>query len=131
LGKSMIEGFRNTKNITIGFFLGIKGMITREVSADEIAGPVGIMQYAATFARSSFMDFISFFAAISVCLGVINLVPFPALDGSQILFFLWEGITRRPLNPERQTLINYVGLCILLGLILLVTFRDIRLWIGF
>lgn len=110
--------------------LGFKKMIAREVPADDIAGPIGIVHYASTFARSGLMDFINFFVVISVCLAVINLVPFPALDGAHIMFFLWEGITRRPLNPQRQATISYVGLCILFGLIILVTFKDLRLLFG-
>ena len=123
-------GFDRSGKLFTGFFAGIRMLITREVSTDEIAGPVGIMQYASTFARNGLMDFISFFAFISICLPVINLVPFPALDGAHIVFFLWEGLTGRPLNPERQSLINYVGFCILIGLVIIVTFRDLRLLLG-
>jgi regulator of sigma E protease len=131
LGEAVALGVESGGNLFTGFFKGIRQLVTREVSTDEIAGPVGIMQYASTFARNGLRDFISFFAFISLCLAIINLVPFPALDGAHIVFFLWEGVTGRPLNAERQNLINYVGFCILIGLIIIVTFRDLRLWIGF
>jgi membrane-associated protease RseP (regulator of RpoE activity) len=131
MGEAVTLGVESSGRLFTGFFKGIGQLISREVSTDEIAGPVGIMQYASTFARNGLRDFISFFAFISLCLAIINLVPFPALDGAHIVFFLWEGVTGRPLNPERQNLINYVGFCILIGLIIVVTFRDLRLWLGF
>ena len=131
LGQAVVLGFGHSGRLFKGFFEGIRMLFSREVSLDEISGPVGIMQYASTFAKNGFLDFVQFFAFISICLAVINLVPFPALDGAHIMFFLWEGISGRPLNPERQNLINYVGFCILIGLIIVVTFRDLRLWLGF
>jgi regulator of sigma E protease len=109
---------------------GIVGLIRMKVSADDVAGPVGIIQYAGVFARQGFSDLVHFFGVISVCLGVINLFPFPALDGSRIVFHTWEAVIRRPLDPRREGLIHTVGFAILISLILVVTYRDIRLIIG-
>ncbi|HOC91835.1 MAG TPA: RIP metalloprotease RseP [bacterium] len=109
---------------------GIVGLIRMKVSADDVAGPVGIIQYAGVFARQGFSDLVHFFGVISVCLGVINLFPFPALDGSRIVFHTWEAIIRRPLDSRREGLIHTVGFAILISLILVVTYRDIRIIIG-
>ena len=125
------RGAKQSVMVLGSFIMGLKMMINREVSSDEIAGPVGIVHYASTFARNGLMDFISFFAVISICLAVINLFPFPALDGSHIIVYLWEGITKRRVNADRQRLINTVGLYILLGLLVLITFKDLRMWLGF
>ncbi len=110
---------------------GIVGMIKRQESVEGVAGPIGIIQYATSFARQGIKDLINFFGFISIGLALMNLFPFPALDGSRILFHAWEAVIRRPLDPKREGLIHYIGFCALMGLILLVTLRDLRLWIGF
>jgi regulator of sigma E protease len=123
-------GSWRTVYIIVQTGVAIKMMVNREMTAEGLAGPVGIIQYASTFARSGIQEFIFFFAAISVTLAIVNLIPFPALDGSLIAFFLWEGITKRPMDPKKQGMIIYVGFCILIGLIILLTIRDARLWLG-
>lgn len=127
---ALSNGTKQSLAVFTGTINGIRQMISREVSAGSVSGPIGIIQYASTFARSGLREFISFFAIISVSLAFINLVPFPALDGSLILFFLWEGITRRPLDPRKQGAIIYVGFCVLIGMLILLTLRDLRMWLG-
>ena len=64
-------------------------------------------------------------AIISVNLGVVNLLPFPALDGGRILVLIIEAIRRKPLNPKVETAINAVGLVFLLLLMVLISFKDV------
>jgi len=113
--------------ITFGF---LWKMINREMSTEEVSGPVGIIRYAAAFAQKGMNDFIHFFGLISISLAIINLFPIPALDGSRILFHTWEAIIRKPLDPRREALIHYVGFCLLMALLLLITYRDIRKILG-
>lgn len=124
-------GMRQSVAITAAMYDGIMGMIRHEISADGVGGPVAIYQYATTFARQGLRELIGFFGMISITLALINLFPFPALDGSRIVFHAWEAVWRKPLDPKREGLIHYVGFCILIALIIFITFRDIRLWLGF
>jgi regulator of sigma E protease len=64
-------------------------------------------------------------ALISINLAVINLLPFPALDGGRLLFVLIESITGKPINPKLVSWINMIGFIILILLMLLVTYKDI------
>ncbi|MFA6451137.1 MAG: RIP metalloprotease RseP [bacterium] len=124
-------GSQDAYMMVVGTVKMLGAMITRKESADGVAGPVGIIQYAATFARQGLKDLIFLFGTISIGIGILNLFPFPALDGSRIVFHIWEAIIRKPLDPRREGMIHYVGFCILMALIVLVTFRDLRMWIGF
>ncbi len=67
---------------------------------------------------------------LSLNLGLINLFPFPALDGSRIVFILIELIIRRPIPPDKEGMVHYIGFIILIALILLITYNDIRRIIG-
>ena len=64
-------------------------------------------------------------ALISINLGIMNLLPFPALDGGRILLLLIEAIRRKPLNPKVEVILNGVGLIILMALMLIVTLKDV------
>ena len=66
-----------------------------------------------------------FFVVITINLGVFNLFPIPALDGGRLLFLLIEAVIRRPINKNVEGLIHLVGLVLMLGLIIVVTFNDI------
>jgi regulator of sigma E protease len=62
---------------------------------------------------------------LSLSLGLINILPFPALDGGRLFFLVLEGIRGRPVDPVREQMVHYVGLAILFGFIALVTFNDV------
>ncbi|NLG32316.1 MAG: RIP metalloprotease RseP, partial [Syntrophomonadaceae bacterium] len=68
---------------------------------------------------------LAFTAFLSINLGIINLLPIPALDGSRIVFALVEAIRRKPLEPEREGFIHWVGFLFLITLIIFVTYNDI------
>jgi regulator of sigma E protease len=69
-------------------------------------------------------------AVLSLNLGLFNLLPIPALDGSRIVFLLIEMIRRKPIPPEKEGFIHYIGFILLIGLILLVTYNDIMRFFG-
>lgn len=127
---SMTNGFRYSNLLVVAIFENIGSMFTGKVSSEEIAGPVGIAQIAAKYARKGAYEFIQFFGIISISLGVLNLFPFPALDGSRIVFHLWELIIRRQLDPRKEAFIHYVGFCCLIALLIFVTFKDVRMAFG-
>jgi regulator of sigma E protease len=131
LFKALWYGTQRSFGMVAMIYYSIVGMIRRDVSTDGLGGPVAIVQYASSFARQGIKELISFFGAISITLAVMNLFPFPALDGSRIVFHAIEAIRRKPLDPHREGLIHYVGFCILIAFIILITIRDVRLWLGF
>lgn len=92
---------------------------------NNVSGPVGMYYSAVSFADAGLLAFIFFIALISVNLGVINLLPFPALDGGQILILGIEKIIGRKINPKLEGIINTIGFLILISFIILITIRDI------
>lgn len=103
---------------------GLKELITRP-SQVEVSGPVGIAAMAGQAAHEGFYSLLMFLTIISLNLGVINLLPIPALDGGHILFALCELISRRRIPLEFQGKINYIGFILLIALIILVTGHDV------
>ena len=106
--------------------LWARQLISGEIPAGEaIAGPVGLAQLLGQGARMGAVVFFSLLAFLSINFGLLNLIPFPALDGSRVAFALYEWIRGKPIPPEREGIIHGIGFLILLGLMLLVTYQDI------
>ena len=99
--------------------------MTIGASAADIAGPVGIVGLIGDAARVGTVFLLSFSAFLSINLGILNLLPIPALDGSRILFALVEAVRRKPVAPEKEGFIHWLGFLFLMLLIVLVTFNDI------
>ena len=91
----------------------------------DVAGPVGIASMAGDAARRGWWTFISFLALISLNLGLLNLFPFPALDGGRLVFILGEIVTGKRIPEKTEGFIHYVGFIILIGLIVFITWNDI------
>jgi regulator of sigma E protease len=106
-------------------------LFTGTVSPSELMGPVGItttikdvVQQAPSL-MDKFLNLLSFTAMISLNLGLVNLIPFPALDGSKLVLLLVEGIRKKPLSPEKEAMITMVGFVFLIMLMIYATFNDI------
>ena len=118
---SYFEAFSIVKMTYQSFF----GMFTGSVSVDQMSGPVGIVNEIGTAVKSGFLDVLFIALLISLNLGVVNLLPFPALDGGRIVFVLWEIITRKKVKPEHEGIIHFIGFVLLILLVLYVTKNDI------
>jgi len=101
------------------------GSAIRTLQFDGFVGPVGIAKHTAKAAELGFSYLLNLMALISLSLGIFNVLPIPALDGGRILFALIEGVRRRSIRPEIENAIHLIGFVILLGLLVLVTARDI------
>lgn len=109
-------------------------LITGRVSVKEIAGPVGIVNYVGDIVneakdygiRVTILQLIQFSILISANLGVMNLLPLPALDGGRLVFILIEAIRRKPVPKEKEALVHMVGMVLLMMLMVFVLFNDIR-----
>lgn len=114
-----------TKSTVIGLFGFIKGVAVGAANLKEITGPVGIASLVGQAEALGFVHLMMFVAFISVNLAVVNLIPFPALDGGRLLFLLIEAIKRSPINPRVSALANTIGFALLILLMLAVTYNDI------
>lgn len=111
----------------------LKGLLTGRFGLNEIAGPVGtaraVSQAAGAGLQQGFgqglSNLVFMMVMITVNLGVVNLLPLPALDGGRLLFLIWEGITRHPVPAKYEGYVHAAGFILLIGVMLLVTFHDI------
>ncbi len=90
-----------------------------------VGGPVKIAQYAGQSAEGGFLSFLGFMAMLSITLAIINILPFPALDGGHFVFLLYEGIFRKPVSHKIQIVVQNVGFIILMGFMAFVVYNDI------
>lgn len=118
-------GFQQTYELTALLLSGLWMMISGGVSMNDVAGPVGITQLVGEAAQVGGVFLLSFAAFLSINLGILNLLPIPALDGSRIVFAMVEAVRRKPLEPEKEGFIHWIGFLFLIGLMLLVTYNDI------
>ncbi|MCC6865825.1 MAG: RIP metalloprotease RseP [Ignavibacteria bacterium] len=90
-----------------------------------VGGPVKIAQYAGQSAEGGLLSFLGFMAMLSITLAVINILPFPALDGGHFMFLLYEGIFRKPVSHKIQIVVQNVGFLLLMAFMLFVVYNDI------
>jgi regulator of sigma E protease len=123
------EGFVYTGILIRDTFLGIYNLVADifrgHPDFSQVTGVVGIYGIVADAQHMGWTYLLMITAIISINLGVINLVPFPALDGGRILFVLIEAVTRRRIPPNAANITNLVGFVLLMILMVLVTWRDI------
>jgi regulator of sigma E protease len=108
------------------FFKSIAKVIKGDIPFKKaIGGPVKIAQASAQSAEGGFFTFIGFLALLSMSLAIINILPFPALDGGHFMILLYEAITKRPVSYKVQIALQNIGFIILLALMLFVIYNDI------
>jgi regulator of sigma E protease len=127
------EAFRRAVVNTAGFVraqaIGISRIVTGHISSRAIGGPLMIADVARKAAESGWRDLVVTMGAISVVLGLMNLIPVPVLDGFHVLTALIEGIRRRPLSLRFREVANMVGIALLLTLMLYAFRNDaMRKW---
>lgn len=118
------------QNTAIGIGQFLWQAVTAKANLSDVSGPVGIANMVGDAAKLGFSYIVSFTAFISINLAIINLIPFPALDGGRLLIVLIEKIKRGPLNPKVVNIVNAIGLILLLTLMVVVTFHDVFNIIG-
>lgn len=91
----------------------------------EVVGPVGIVNVIGQASRAGFLNLLFIAAYISINLGIVNLLPFPALDGGRIVFVIIEMVIGRPIDREKEGYVHFVGFAILMALMVFLVFRDI------
>ncbi|MFA5527251.1 MAG: RIP metalloprotease RseP [Peptostreptococcales bacterium] len=123
--KSVKEGVGATFEL-MGMMLQFLGSILRgQASTNDVMGPVGIISAVGDVAKLGFIYLVNFTAMISLNLAVINMIPFPALDGGRLILTIIQGITGKKINPDMEGIIHFIGFAILIGVMILVTYKDI------
>ena len=117
-------GLERTVDFTKFIMVSLVQMITGKIPAD-VGGPVMIAQVIGEGARQGLANLLSLTGVLSIQLGLINLFPIPALDGSRLVFLLIEGVRGKPLNPEKENMIHLVGFVLLMALMIAVTYKDV------
>lgn len=115
-------------------FLSLKLIVTRQVSSDEVSGPIGVAKSMNnTFneaAKSSMLDlllnWLNYIVLLSANLGVMNLLPIPGLDGGRFLFLLIELVTRKKVPKEKENVITLIGFILVMALMVVILFNDIK-----
>jgi regulator of sigma E protease len=113
------------KNMTINIFEGFKMLVTGKFKLDDLGGPVRTAQVTGQIAARGIEQLTSWTAILSLYLGIFNLLPIPALDGSRLIFLGLEAVRGRPIDPNRESMVHFIGFAMLMLLMLAVTYNDI------
>jgi regulator of sigma E protease len=113
------------KTMTISIFEGFKKLLFGEFKLDDLGGPVRTAEVTSQIAQKGIAQLTSWTALLSLYLGIFNLLPIPALDGSRLIFLGIEAIRRRPIDPNRESMVHFVGFALIMLLMLVVTYNDI------
>lgn len=121
---SLQHGIEHTIWFIRLFAVSIVQMITGR-AAPDVMGPVGIIKIVGEVAKTGVVNLMSLAAIISLNLGILNLLPIPALDGSRLMFLVVEGVRGRPVDPQKESFIHFVGFTVLILLMIVIAYRDL------
>ena len=125
--EAVFVGLKQYYTMTVGWFYGLKLLITGNVEKKDIAGPIGIAKMSGTVLEKGIIELFIFMAVMSINLGLINLLPIPVLDGGHLCFYIYEAVFRRPLSTLVQNVLLKFGLIFLVSLMILVIAFDLGL----
>lgn len=125
IGEAFYLGGREVKERMVEVVATISQLLSRRVSPKHLSGPAGIIAAAGHFASQGLPTLLIFLTILSANLAVLNFLPIPVLDGGHMLFLAWEGITRKPVNPNVQGYLSLAGLLLLLLLMIYATKNDL------
>lgn len=120
---AIMFGFKETWNYIVLLGESVKQLVTGQVGIDNMVGPVGIGEIISK--ASGLRNFIVLLSAISISLGVTNLLPIPALDGGKLLILIIEAIRRKPMKQDTELYIQLAGFAFLITLSIVVMYQDI------
>ena len=111
--------------IILAFYDIIYNLIVQKPISAEFAGPVGIAVLTGQVTRMGFVYVLQFAAVLSINLGILNILPFPALDGGRILFLIIEKIRGKKVSQKIENMVHTIGFFLLISLLIIVTFKDV------
>ncbi len=128
-GRAVLQGFEATAQYTVQIVLAfydlIKGLILGQGTTIDLSGPVGIAVLTGEVAALGFVYLLQFTALLSINLAIINIFPFPALDGGRLLFLAIEKLRGKAVDEKLEAVVHNLGFAFLMILVILVTYRDI------
>jgi len=124
-GPALRESLQENGKMLRMAYDAIARLVRAEGSIKELSGPVNIARISGEMLRRGWMPFIALLAAISLQLGVMNLLPIPVLDGGHIMILLIEGVVRRELSLRVKERIQQVGFAVLAALMIVVIYNDV------
>ncbi|MFI8686239.1 RIP metalloprotease RseP [Rossellomorea sp. NPDC077527] len=124
--KVVTNSAQQTYEWTKMIFVLLGKLVSGEFSIDALSGPVGIYQSTDVVAKSGIFYLMRWAAILSINLGIMNLLPIPALDGGRLLFFAVEAIRGKPVDRQMEGMVHFVGFALLMVLMLVVTWNDIQ-----
>lgn len=124
-GGAIKGGFEKTGMFLNAMFDFVKMAFRGKVSTDDLSGPVGVISVVGQAAKAGFTEVLLILGFISINLGFFNLLPIPALDGSRLIFLFIELIRGKPIAPEKENFVHIIGFFLLIGLMIIVTYKDL------
>jgi regulator of sigma E protease len=124
--KAITTGFTETYFWTKQIFMMLGQLVTGQFSIDMLSGPVGIYESTATVAKSGIYYLMKWAGILSINLGIMNLLPIPALDGGRLMFFAVEAVRGKPIDRHKEGMVHFIGFALLMLLMLVVTWNDIQ-----
>lgn len=106
-------------------FDGFKKLVFGELGLKDMSGPVGTTKITLDIARQGMPYLTKWAAILSLYLGIFNLLPIPALDGSRLMFLALEAVRGKPVDPNRESMVHFIGFAMLMLLVVVVTYNDI------
>ena len=125
LGGALGESFTWMREMSVEMLVAIKNLIFHGEGLSDVSGPVGIVREVSSTMSEGLRMALIWIMFISLNLGIMNLLPLPALDGGRLVFLVIEGIRRKPISRDREGLIHFIGLVALMGLLVILTWHDI------
>ena len=126
LWEAAIDGFRQTYDWSVMIMDGFGKLVTGQLGLKSLGGPVQMGSITGEAAKAGYESLIRWTALLSLNLGIFNLLPIPALDGSRLVFIGIEAVRGRPISPNKESLVHFIGFALLMMLMLVVTFNDIK-----
>jgi len=122
---ALIEAFKITKQIIVELSKTLAKLIILKKPAVEVSGPIGIARYTSKVIQFGVKAVLELIALLSFNLAIVNILPFPALDGGHIVFIVYEWITKRKVNQKLERYLNLAGMALLLLIAFVVSINDI------
>jgi membrane-associated protease RseP (regulator of RpoE activity) len=124
--KAVQYGATETYFWTKAIFAAVGKLVTGQFTIDALSGPVGIYQSTDMVAQNGIFYLMRWAGMLSINLGIMNLLPIPALDGGRLLFFAVEAVRGKPIDRQKEGMIHFLGFALLMLLMLVVTWNDIQ-----